>query len=49
MRKQAPAKTLPAFASEDEERRYWDEHDPSEYFTEPSDVIVKLKPAGKPR
>jgi len=34
---------LPAFASEDEERAFWDEHDPLEYFTEPADVVVKLK------
>lgn len=47
MRKQAQAKTLPAFADEDQERRFWDEHDPSEYFTEPADLIVQLKSAKK--
>ena len=45
MRKEPPA--LPAFKSEDEERKFWDEHDPSEYFTEPADVIVQLKSARK--
>jgi hypothetical protein len=33
---------IPAFASEDEERRFWDEHDPSQYFTEPAEVDVRL-------
>ena len=47
MRKQAQAKTLPAFTDEDQERRFWDEHDPSEYFTEPADLIVQLKSAKK--
>jgi predicted DNA binding CopG/RHH family protein len=47
MRKQAQAKTLPAFADEDQERRFWDDHDPSEYFTEPADLIVQLKSAKK--
>lgn len=47
MRKQAQAKTLPALATEDQERRFWDEHDPSEYFTEPADLIVQLKSARK--
>jgi predicted DNA binding CopG/RHH family protein len=47
MRKQAETKTLPAFATEDQERRFWDEHDPSEYFTEPADLIVQLKSARK--
>lgn len=40
-------KSIPTFADEDEERRFWDEHDPSEYFTEPADVIVQPAPAGK--
>jgi hypothetical protein len=44
MRKRAEPKIVPAFADEDEERRFWDEHDPSEYFTEPADIIVQLKP-----
>lgn len=47
MKKQRQAKTPPAFANEDQERCFWDEHDPSEYFTEPADVIVKLKSARK--
>lgn len=36
-------KTIPVFATEEDELRFWDEHDPSEYFTEPADIIVKLK------
>lgn len=36
-------KTVPVFATEEDELRFWDEHDPSEYFTEPADIIVKLK------
>jgi predicted DNA binding CopG/RHH family protein len=49
MRKQGvnPKPEIPTFSSEDEERRFWDEHDPSLYFTEPSDVIVRLKSARK--
>jgi predicted DNA binding CopG/RHH family protein len=38
---------MPTFASEDEERHFWDEHDPSLYFTEPADVIVRLKSGRK--
>jgi len=38
-----PAPAMPDFADEAEERAYWDAHDPSEYFTEPSDLIVQLK------
>ena len=38
---------MPVFANEDEERLFWDEHDPLEYFTEPADVIVRLKSARK--
>jgi len=34
---------VPTFGSEEEERLYWDDHDPSEYFVEPADVIVRLK------
>lgn len=40
MRKQR--KALPSFAGE-EELRFWDEHDPSEYIEGPADVIVRLK------
>ena len=36
-------KPLPSFTSEEEERLFWDDHDPSEYFTDPADVIVRLK------
>jgi len=36
-------KPMPKFTSEEEELKFWDEHDPSEYFTEPTDVIVRLK------
>lgn len=36
-------KPLPDFASEEEELRFWDEHDPSDYVEGPSDVIVRLK------
>jgi predicted DNA binding CopG/RHH family protein len=36
-------KTLPEFRSEEEELRFWDEHDPSDYIEGPSDVIVRLK------
>jgi predicted DNA binding CopG/RHH family protein len=34
---------IPSFASEEEEIRFWDEHNPWEYFTEPADIIVRLK------
>ncbi len=47
MRKQAQTTTPAAFTTEDDERRFWDEHDPSEYFTEPADLIVQLKSARK--
>jgi len=40
MRKQRAPKTLPTFASEDEECAFWDEHDPSEYFTERADIVI---------
>jgi predicted DNA binding CopG/RHH family protein len=43
MRKQPQPKAVPEFANEDQERAFWDEHDPSEYFTDPADVIVQLK------
>ncbi len=35
-------KTLPEFGSGEEELRFWDEHDPSDYIEGPSDVIVRL-------
>jgi predicted DNA binding CopG/RHH family protein len=47
MNRKKTAPTIPAFADEAEERAFWDTHDPSEYFTEPSDVIVQLKSARK--
>ena len=37
------AKPIPEFESEEEELRFWDEHDPYDYFTEPVEVIVDLK------
>jgi predicted DNA binding CopG/RHH family protein len=36
-------KPLPDFASEEEEIRFWDEHDPSDYVEGPADVIIRLK------
>lgn len=37
-------KALPHFKSEEEEIRFWDEHHPADYFTEPApDVIVRLR------
>ncbi len=36
-------KRLPKFASEEEELRFWDEHDPFDYVEGPADVIVRLK------
>ena len=41
-------KTLPQFKSEEEELRFWDEHDPSDYIEGPSDVIVRLKQRKRP-
>jgi len=37
------AKPLPDFASEEEEMRFRDEHDPSDYVEGPADVIIRLK------
>ena len=36
------AKPIPEFKREEEELLFWDEHDPSDYFTEPADVIIDL-------
>ena len=37
-------KAIPRFESEEEELRFWDGHDPSDYFTEPvHDLVVRLK------
>jgi hypothetical protein len=42
-------RVLPTFASEEEELRFWDTHDPSDYIERPSDVTVRLKHnEGKP-
>jgi len=38
-----PPKRLPHFASEEEELRFWDEHDPFDYVEGPADVVVRLK------
>ena len=37
-------KDIPAFASEAEELRFWDEHHPADYLTEPADMVVRLTP-----
>jgi predicted DNA binding CopG/RHH family protein len=34
---------VPTFASEEEELRFWDEHDPSDYAAGPADIIIRLK------
>ena len=44
---QSEPAAIPTFASEGEERRFWDQHDPSLYFTEPADVVVRLKSVNK--
>lgn len=44
MRKPKP---IPEFKSEEEEMLFWDEHDPSDYMTEPVDVIIDLKAGRK--
>ena len=36
-------KPLPDFASEEEEMRFWDEHDPSDYIKGPAGIIIRLK------
>ena len=36
-------KPLPDFASEEEEIRFWDEHDPSDYIEGPGDLIIRLR------
>lgn len=36
-------KVVPRFASEEEELRFWDEHDPSDYAAGPADVVIRLK------
>lgn len=41
--KRKQRKALPSFASEEEELRFWDEHDPSEYIEGPAEVIVRLR------
>lgn len=42
-------KTIPTFRSEAEEIEFWDTHDPSEYMTEPVDVVWDIKPEKKQR
>jgi uncharacterized protein (DUF4415 family) len=42
MVKPGPGK-LPSFATEEEEIRFWDEHDPADWIEGPADVIVRLK------
>jgi predicted DNA binding CopG/RHH family protein len=42
------SRRLPKFKSEEEELRFWDEHHPADFFTQPADVIIKLK-RGKKR
>lgn len=39
----ANPKIVPKFASEEDELRFWDEHDPSDYAAGPADVVVRLK------
>jgi uncharacterized protein (DUF4415 family) len=34
---------LPQFKTEEEEIRFWDEHDPADWIEGPADVIVRLK------
>jgi predicted DNA binding CopG/RHH family protein len=36
-------RTIPNFRSEEEELRFWDEHDPSDFVEGPADIIVRLK------
>ena len=36
-------KVVPKFASEEEELRFWDEHDPSDYAAGPADIVIRLK------
>jgi hypothetical protein len=36
-------RTIPDFRSEEEELRFWDQHDPSDFDDGPADVIVRLK------
>jgi len=43
-------KLIPDFASDEEERAFWDTHDPEEYFEdEPIDVVWDLRPEKKKR
>jgi hypothetical protein len=34
---------LPKFASDEEERRFWDEHNPVDWIEGPGDLIIRLK------
>jgi len=38
-----PCKELPNFGTEEQELQFWDTHDPSQYFTEPADIEVRLR------
>jgi hypothetical protein len=40
--KPGPGK-LPHFETEEDEIRFWDEHDPADWIEGPADVIVRLK------
>jgi predicted DNA binding CopG/RHH family protein len=40
-------KDLPDFRSEEEEVLFWDTHHPADYFTEPADLIIRLKRSRK--
>jgi len=50
MRKKREPPPLPDFRSEEEELLFWDTHHPADYFTEPTDVVIRLKRSkdGKP-
>jgi predicted DNA binding CopG/RHH family protein len=47
-RRRKRPESLPVVESEEDELRFWDEHDPSDFAAGPADVIVKLKRA-RPR
>ena len=36
-------RAVPRFASEEEELRFWDENDPSDFIEGPGDLIIRLK------
>ena len=49
MAKERKPRTIPRFTSDDEERLFWDTHDPSLYFTEPADIVIELDSSKKKR